>query len=66
MTGKVKWFNDTKGYGFIVGEDNAESFVHFSNINMRGHRTLGEGQEVTFETHTTDRGVEAINVTPVV
>lgn len=66
MTGKVKWFNDTKGYGFIVGDDGTESFVHFSNIKMRGHRTLGEGQEVTFDTRTTERGVEAIDVTPVV
>ncbi len=66
MLGKVKWFNDAKGYGFVMDEKGNESFVHFSNIKMEGHRTLGEGQDVTFETRTTERGTEAYDVTPVV
>ncbi len=49
QTGKVKWFNDQKGYGFIVADDGREVFVHHSAINMSGHRTLYEGQSVEFE-----------------
>ena len=61
--GKVKWFNDTKGYGFIQTEgSNDDIFVHHSEIQMDGFRTLKEGQEVEFETTKDEKGVKAINV----
>ena len=50
MTGKVKWFNAEKGFGFIEGEDGKDVFVHFSAIAMEGYKTLEEGQKVTFDT----------------
>jgi CspA family cold shock protein len=62
MKGTVKWFNDSKGYGFIqqsVGED---IFVHFSAISGEGFRTLSEGEEVEFEVRETDKGPQASNV----
>ena len=52
MTGKVKWFNAEKGYGFIECEDGGDVFVHFSAIQGDGFKTLNEGQKVTFETET--------------
>ena len=62
--GKVKWFNDAKGYGFIEPEDGGKDvFVHFSAIEMEGFRTLGEGQEVKFEVQTGEKGSYAANVT---
>ncbi len=62
--GKVKWFNDAKGYGFIEPEDGGKDvFVHFSAIEMDGFRTLGEGQEVEFEVQTGEKGSFAANVT---
>ncbi len=62
--GKVKWFNDAKGYGFIEPEDGGKDvFVHFSAIEMEGFRTLAEGQEVKFEVHAGDKGSYAANVT---
>ncbi len=62
--GKVKWFNDAKGYGFIEPEDGGKDvFVHFSAIEMEGFRTLGEGQEVEFEVQTGEKGSFAANVT---
>ena len=51
-TGKVKWFNAEKGYGFIEREDGGDVFVHFSAIQGDGFKTLNEGQKVTFETET--------------
>ena len=48
-TGKVKWFNAEKGYGFITAEDGTDVFVHFSSIMADGFKTLKEGQKVTFE-----------------
>ncbi len=61
--GKVKWFNDAKGYGFIEPEDGGKDvFVHFSAIEMDGFRTLGEGQEVEFEVQSGERGSFATNV----
>lgn len=64
-TGKVKWFSDQKGYGFIVPDDGGKDlFVHHSNIEGAGHRTLAEGQAVEFEVTTGKKGPEATNVQP--
>lgn len=61
--GRVKWFNDAKGYGFIEQPDGAEDvFVHFSAIQMDGFKTLPEGTEVEFELRQTDKGLQAANV----
>jgi len=61
--GTVKWFNDTKGYGFIAAEGQLEVFVHHSAIEGRGFRTLHEGEEVEFEIRSGERGDEAAHVT---
>ncbi len=64
--GRIKWFNDSKGYGFIEQPEGQEDvFVHFSAINMEGFKTLSEGQEVEFELRQTDKGLQAANVTRV-
>ena len=60
--GKVKWFNENKGYGFIEQEDGPDVFVHFSSINAEGYKTLTEGQEVEFEIVSSERGLQATNV----
>lgn len=60
--GKVKWFNDSKGYGFIEQPDGEDVFVHFSAISMDGFKTLAEGEEVDFEVRETDKGLQAANV----
>lgn len=62
--GTVKWFNDTKGYGFITAEDSQESevFVHFSAIEAQGFRTLHPGEMVEFEIKNSMRGNEAAHV----
>lgn len=62
MKGTVKWFNDSKGYGFIKPSEGDEVFVHFSAIVGNGFRTLAEGDEVEFELHESDRGPQAANV----
>ncbi|MFQ6791214.1 cold-shock protein [Thomasclavelia sp.] len=63
-TGKVKWFNQEKGYGFITNdEDGKDVFVHYSAINAEGFRTLEEGQIVEFTINQSDRGPQAQNVT---
>ena len=62
-TGKVKWFNAEKGYGFITGEDGKDVFVHYSSINAEGFKTLDEGQTVTYDLIESDRGKQASNVT---
>ncbi len=62
-TGKVKWFDDAKGYGFIEQEDGPDVFVHFSAINMPGFKTLREGQAVQFEVEQGPKGPQAKNVT---
>jgi cold shock protein len=65
-TGTVKWFNEAKGYGFITPEDGSKDlFVHFSNIEGSGYKTLSEGASVTFEARQGQKGPEAINVTPI-
>ena len=62
-TGKVKWFNQEKGFGFITNdEDGKDIFVHFSAINAEGFKTLEEGQAVTFDVEESDRGPQAANV----
>jgi cold shock protein len=63
MRGKVKWFNDSKGYGFIAPESGGDVFVHFTAIQMDGFKTLREGEDVEFEVETRDRGMHARNVT---
>lgn len=61
-TGTVKWFNGEKGYGFISREEGPDVFVHFSNIQMQGFKTLEEGQRVEFEIAQGRKGEEAQNV----
>jgi CspA family cold shock protein len=61
-TGKVKWFNDAKGYGFIEAEDGVDVFVHYSVIDMNGFKSLREGQEVTYISTETAKGRQASNV----
>ena len=60
--GKVKWFNAEKGFGFIERESGTDVFVHYSAITMDGYKTLEEGQEVTFDVETGERGQLAKNV----
>jgi len=63
-TGTVKWFNDDKGYGFIVpDEDDKDIFVHHSGIEAEGHRTLKEGQKVQFDVVDGQKGKQAEHVT---
>lgn len=63
-SGTVKWFNESKGYGFIIAEDTEEDvFVHYSQILMDGFKTLAEGQSVKFELVQTPKGLQAHNVT---
>ena len=63
--GKVKWFNDSKGYGFIEQESGDDVFVHHSSIQGEGFKTLEEGQEVEFEVEEDAKGSKAVNVVPV-
>ena len=62
ITGKVKWFNNAKGYGFIEREGGSDVFVHYSAITGAGFRSLEEGQAVEFELTTTDKGEQAQSV----
>lgn len=63
--GTVKWFNNAKGYGFILPEEgNSDVFAHFSAISMEGYKTLKAGQEVTFEMMEGEKGLHAANITP--
>ncbi|MTI49532.1 cold-shock protein [Sporosalibacterium faouarense] len=62
VKGTVKWFNATKGYGFISTEDGEDVFVHYSAIETDGFKTLDEGQEVEFEIVEGEKGPQATNV----
>lgn len=62
MKGTVKWFNDSKGYGFIEQPDGDDVFVHFSAIEAEGFRTLTEGEEVEFEVRDSEKGLQAKSV----
>ena len=66
LTGKVKWFNPKKGFGFITQEDGSDLFVHFSAISMEGFKTLKSGQEVQYEVGKNAEGkTQASNVSPI-
>lgn len=66
-TGTVKWFNNAKGYGFILSDDtNEDLFAHYSVIEMDGYRTLRAGQSVQFDTKPSEKGLHAINIRAVV
>ena len=60
--GTVKWFNESKGFGFITSEDGSDVFVHYSSIAGNGFKSLAEGDLVTFETEKGPKGLKAINV----
>lgn len=60
--GTVKWFSDSKGYGFIHREAGEDVFVHYSAVEGAGFRTLSEGQEVEFSIEQTPKGLQAVNV----
>jgi CspA family cold shock protein len=61
--GSVKWFNNSKGYGFIEQEEGPDVFVHHSGINSDGFKSLNEGDQVTFDLEQGDKGPSAVNVT---
>ena len=61
--GTVKWFNATKGFGFISSEDGQDLFAHFSAIQSDGFKTLDEGQKVEFDVEEGQRGPQAVNIT---
>jgi CspA family cold shock protein len=66
-TGTVKWFNDSKGYGFIASDDGGgDLFVHFSEIKASGFKTLTENQKVSFDVTTGPKGKQAANIKPAV
>lgn len=62
MIGRVKWFNNDKGYGFIEYKENEDIFVHYSAIEAEGYKTLSEGQLVEFKLVETSKGFQALNV----
>ena len=65
VTGTVKWFNASKGYGVIAREGGPDVFVHFSAIQTEGFKTLNEGQQVEFEIEQGPKGLQAANVTAI-
>jgi CspA family cold shock protein len=62
IAGTVKWFNSSKGYGFLTREEGPDVFVHFSAIQTQGYRTLTEGQKVEFTVENGPKGLQASNV----
>lgn len=62
MTSRVKWFNNSKGFGFINYENNDDIFVHYTAIKCDGYKTLSEGQEIKFDLVNTEKGYQAKNV----
>ncbi len=60
--GTVKWFNESKGFGFIARDDGEDVFVHHTSISGTGFKTLSEGQAVTFDVEKTPKGLRAVNV----
>lgn len=62
VKGTVKWFNESKGFGFIAREDGGDVFVHFSEIEGEGYKSLAEGEEVTFEVVDSPKGPKASHV----
>jgi len=60
--GTVKWFNDSKGFGFIARDDGSDIFVHYSSIQGNGFKSLAEGDEVNFDVEKGEKGLKAINV----
>lgn len=65
LEGKVKWFSDQKGYGFISRDESADVFVHHTAIQMNGFRTLKEGDSVSYDLLESPKGLQAVNVTRV-
>jgi CspA family cold shock protein len=63
--GAVKWFDDQKGYGFIERRNGSDVFVHFSDIDQKGYKTLSQGQEVRFRVKQGTKGPQAVNVSKV-
>lgn len=62
QSGVVKWFNNSKGYGFLTDENGADVFVHFSAIQSEGYKTLKQGDKVEFDSVEGDKGLQAVNV----
>lgn len=60
--GTVKWFNESKGFGFITSEDGSDVFVHYSSVQSNGFRSLAKGDSVSFDTEKGPKGPKAINV----
>ena len=65
MEGTVKWFNAQKGYGFLVMEDGKDIFVHYSGLNIDGFKVVNENEIVEFDVIETEKGKQAVNVTPI-
>ncbi len=65
IEGTVKWFNDSKGFGFIEQENGGDVFVHYTSINGEGRKTLQEGQKVTMDIAESPKGPQAENVNPI-
>ncbi len=64
-SGIVKWFDRVKGFGFITRDDGVDVFVHYAHIAIKGHRSLAEGERVSFRIEQTPKGPQARDVTPI-